>query len=381
MYTTRQDTKNQSPEKQVVKDLHHATAHGKTEKNITEKNPERPVIKCVVWDLDNTLWQGVLLEDEAVRLRPGIVEIIQALDKRGILQSIASKNEPTRALARLASENLQQYFLYPQISWNSKVSSIEAIATSLNIGLDAIAFIDDQPFELEEVSFSLPQVLGINAAEIEGLLSLPEMQPRFVTADAAQRRQLYLNDIERNQAETDFVGPQADFLATLNMRMTIAPAQKEDLKRAEELTIRTHQLNATGYTYSFDELDRFRQSSQHQLLVASLDDKFGSYGTIGLALIDTQPQKWTLKLLLMSCRVMSRGVGTVLLNHIMQLAKDQQVALLAEFLPTDRNRMMYVTYKFAGFKELDTTGHLSLLASDLSNIQPFPDYMSVNVTP
>lgn len=337
------------------------------------------VIKCVVWDLDNTLWNGVLLEDDCVSLPASILGIIKTLDSRGILQSLASRNEETKAMMKLQELGLHEYFLYPQINWNSKVASIQAIARSLNIGLDAIAFIDDQPFELEEVNFSLPEVLCIDAADLTHLLGRSEMNPRFMTEDSKLRRLVYLNDIKRKQAEEEFVGPQEAFLATLGMTFTIAAAKEADLQRAEELTVRTNQLNTTGYTYAYDELNQFRQSENHKLLIVSLEDKYGSYGKIGLVLLECQAQMWVIKLLLMSCRVMSRGVGTVLLNYIMRLAKDSNVRLRAEFVSNNRNRMMQITYKFAGFKEIEKHGALVILETDLTRIQPFPKYVKIQI--
>lgn len=334
-------------------------------------------VKCVVWDLDNTIWDGVLLEDSEVQLKEGITEIITTLDSRGILQSIASKNDHQQAMAKLAELGLQEYFLYPQINWNSKSSSIEAIANLINIGLGSIAFIDDQPFELEEVNFSFPQILTINSLDIGNLIDLAEFNPRFITDDSRLRRHMYISDSLRNKAEEQFVGAKEEFLATLNMKLTIAAAKEEDLKRAEELTVRTHQLNTTGYTYSYEELDFFRQSPDHLLLITSLEDKYGSYGKIGLSLVECHPSNWTMKLLLMSCRVMSRGVGTILLNHLRNQAKRAQKRLRAEFLPNERNRMMYVTYKFGGFKEVDKHGEIVILEDELPNLLPFPEYVEV----
>ena len=349
------------------------------ERPASEQRREKKTIKCVVWDLDHTLWNGVLLEDGQVALRPEIVQVIQTLDSRGILQSIASKNEHDMAMDQLRKFDLHEYFLYPQINWNSKAASIKSVATSLNIGLDAIAFIDDQMFEREEVNYSLPQVLCIDALEIDDLLERAEFNPRFITEDSKKRRQLYLSDIERQKAETRFVGPNEEFLATLKMVFTIADAREEDLMRVEELTVRTNQLNTTGVVYSYDELDYFRQSSSHKLLVASLEDKFGDYGKIGLAFVECDDEIWTIKLLLMSCRVMHRGVGTILLNHIMNLAKEQHVSLRAEFVHTKVNRMMYVTYKFAGFRKIDEVGETTVLENNLSQIQSFPEYVKVQI--
>ena len=350
-----------------------------TSERIDSQEQKQKTIKCVVWDLDNTLWNGILLENDQISLHSHAISIITTLDSRGILQSIASKNERSLAMAKLREIGLDEYFLYPQINWNSKASSIKEIAKSLNISLDAIAFIDDGQFELEEVKFSLPEVLCIDAAKLDGVLDMPEMNPRFITEDSQLRRLMYINDIERQNAEKEFVGAQEEFLATLNMTLTISYAKEEDLQRAEELTVRTNQLNATGYTYSYSELNQFRLSDQHKLLIAGLDDKYGSYGKIGLALVECDDNLWTLKLLLMSCRVMSRGVGAVLLNYITSLAKDRNVRLFADFVSTDRNRMMYITYKFAGFKEVEKRGDLVILENNLMRIQPPPNYMKVQV--
>ncbi len=346
---------------------------------MNEPGIKRNKVKCVVWDLDNTIWDGVLLEDEKVTLRQGVVHIMEVLDNRGILQSIASKNEHNTAMIKLKELGIEEYFIYPQINWNSKSSSINAIAKSINIGIDTLAFIDDQPFELEEIRFSLPDVLCIDSRDLNGLLDVPEMNPRFVTEDSKMRRKMYLNDIQRNTAEENFKGSQEEFLASLNMSFSIAPVSEGDLQRAEELTVRTHQLNTTGYTYSYEELDNFRKSESHKLYLASLEDKFGVYGKIGLVLIECKEGIWTIKLLLMSCRVMSRGVGTILINHIMRLAKEAGVKLRAEFIPNDRNRMMYITYKFGGFSEAEEKGGIITFENNLDKIQPMPDYVKLNL--
>ncbi|MEC4892946.1 MAG: HAD-IIIC family phosphatase [Oscillatoria sp. PMC 1051.18] len=344
-----------------------------------DRQTAKKTIKCLVWDLDNTLWKGVLLEEERVELVKQVVEIIKTLDSRGILQSIASKNDRAKAMDKLQEFGLQDYFLYPQINWNSKAHSLQQIAESINIGIDAIAFIDDQIFEIEEVQFSLPEVLCINASELDRLLTMPEFNPRFITEDSQKRRLMYLSDLERKQAESEFIGTQEAFLATLRMHLTISAAKEEDLQRAEELTVRTNQLNTTGYTYSYEQLDIFRQSKQHKLLIASLTDKYGDYGKIGLVLVECLDNCWTIKLLLMSCRVMSRGVGTVILNYLLKLAQEKNVPLRAEFVANNRNRMMYITYKFAGFKEVNKQDNLVILENNFQQIQPFPDYLKIQI--
>lgn len=344
--------------------------------------PEKPVqgrIKCVVWDLDHTVWDGVLLEDPSVTVRPGVVEHLHRLDRMGVLHSVASKNDPETALAKLRELGLAEMFLFPQISWNAKSSSIQRIAAKLNLGLDAFAFVDDQPFELAEVAAELPQVTCVDVAELDDALTRPEFHPRFVTDESAQRRAMYRGQLARDDQEADFVGTSEQFLASLEMSFTIAPAQREDLQRAEELTVRTNQLNSTGRTYSYDELDALRSSPDHLLLVASLTDRFGSYGKIGLALVEKGSPDWRLNMMLMSCRVMSRGVGTVLLGHIMRLARDAGAGLRADLVETGRNRMMQITYAFSGFREVSRDGAHVVLAADLGTIQDPPDYVRLEL--
>jgi FkbH-like protein len=343
----------------------------------------RGTLKCVVWDLDDTLWDGVLIEGDDVRLRPGAREAVRTLDERGILQSVASKNDRAQADAALRRFlrrfGLAEYFLYPEIHWGSKAESLRRIAGALNIGLDAVAFVDDQPFERDDVAFSLPEVCCIDAAHLAGLTSMPALMPHFVTEDARRRRHLIVADTARAAAETRFDGPREEFLATLGMRFAVGRASASDLRRVEELTIRTNQLNATGYTYSYEELDRLRLSDDHLLLVAGLHDRYGSYGKIGVALVERAARTWTLKLLLMSCRVMSRGVGSVMLAHVMEEARRARVDLHAEFVPTDRNRPLYVLYRFAGFEELETSGAVTLLRHPLAEPVQFPSYVDVVV--
>ncbi len=336
-------------------------------------------IKCVVWDLDNTLWSGTLLEDSEVTLKPEAVKVIRTLDERGILHSIASRNDPETAQQKLIDLGLHEYFLYPQITWSDKAESVRAIARAINIGLDSIAFVDDEPFERDAVQFACPEVTCINAADLANMSEMPIMQPRFVTEDSRLRRRMYQNDMTRNQAEAKYMGPQEAFLESLGMRLTLFAAGEDDLQRAEELTVRTHQLNATGVTYSYDELDWFRRSDRYDLLMARLEDRYGSYGHIGLTLVERQEDLWIIRLLLMSCRVMSRGVGTAMLLHLMRRAENQNVRLQAHFVPNDRNRMMNITYRFAGFREVESSGELVTLEHNLAEIPALPNYMKLIV--
>ncbi len=346
---------------------------------LVESPPRAKTVKVLVWDLDNTLWRGTLLEGDDVALREGVLETLETLDRRGILMSVASKNDYDAAMAKLEELGLAHFFLYPQIHWSTKSSSLKAIAESINVGVDSLAFIDDQPFERDEVLTALPDVTIFDHTQIAELTERPELMPRFITDESSIRREMYQADIVRNNVEADFEGPTESFLASLDMAFNIAHATEDDLKRAEELTVRTNQLNSTGVTYSYEELNRFRESEDHALLVASLDDRYATYGKIGLALIEKGSEFWTLHLLLMSCRVMSRGVGSIMMSFIMEQAKAAGAVLRARLRDTGRNRMMKVSYRFAGFKEVDRMDDgILILESDLSAIQAAPEYVALN---
>lgn len=334
-------------------------------------------VKLVVWDLDNTIWQGIISEDNEVQLREGIISLIEELDQRGILQSIASKNNFDQAMEQLRKFQLEDYFIYPMINWNSKSDNIELIVKNINISMDSVAFVDDQQFERDEVNFRFPEVTCINSEDIDTLLDRDDMNPLFITDDSRLRRSMYQSDIKRKQVEDNFTGTQEEFLHSLGMRMVIEYAKEEDLKRAEELTVRTHQLNSTGYTYSYDELKEFITDEKYKLLIVDLNDKYGYYGKIGLVLISCEDDIWTLKLLLTSCRVMSRGVGKALLGLLVNMAMENNKKLRAEYVPTDRNRIMGITYSLMGFHICQEDSEKQTLEYTGDKLIPIPSYLDV----
>lgn len=334
-------------------------------------------IKCVVWDLDNTLWEGILLEGDSVRLKPGIREILSTLDSRGILMSIASKNNYEEAIEQLVKFKIDQYFLYPQINWNSKSSSIEVIQEKLNIGIDTFLFIDDQIFELDEVKMAHPKITVLDASNYEKLTAMPRLSPKIITEDSSRRRLMYIENQKRQEEEEAYKGTPVEFLTNLDMIFTISKATEADLQRAEELTVRTNQLNSTGIQYSYDQLKELLDIPEYRLWVCELKDKYGSYGKIGLALVEVKDNACVIRLLLMSCRIVSRGVGTVLLTFLMKEAEAEGKVLRADFRRTDRNRQMLMTYQFANFKERERLGDIILFENDLSFIQDYPPYIQV----
>ncbi|MEA4824991.1 MAG: HAD-IIIC family phosphatase [Clostridiaceae bacterium] len=340
---------------------------------------DKKKIKVCVFDLDGTLWNGTLLEGDTLVLKGGIAEVIRELDSRGILLSIASLNDRERAWEQVSAFGLGEYFLAPQIGWNAKSEMIAAIAKDLNLGLDTFAFLDDREEQREEVRFSHPEVRVFDAAEYRNILDNADFQPRFVTEDSSRRREMYRQDLARRAQEKNFTGGNEAFLRTLNMRLTVAPVREGDLERVEELTVRTNQLNSTGRTYDYDELVRLIHSPNHIFLIASLDDRFGDYGKIGLVLCEKTEDALCIRLLLMSCRVMTRGIGSALLVHLTKLAAARRLALRADFQGTSRNRIMYITYKLMGFEEIEREGDFCVLEYR-GEERTYPDYLEINAS-
>ncbi|MDT0541509.1 MULTISPECIES: HAD-IIIC family phosphatase [Streptomyces] len=318
-------------------------------------------VKCLVWDLDDTLWDGVVLEGDDPVPVSAAVETLTALDKRGILHAVASRGEHEVAAAHLRRHGLDDLFTVVEVGWGAKSAAVRRIAETLGIGLDTLAFVDNDPVERAEVAAALPMVRCYPAEQAGRLPDLGEFQPEFVTAESRQRRTMYRVEAERRSAEEDHTGPATDFLASLDLVLTLRPATPDDLARAHELTVRTHQLNTTGWTADMAELRRLCASGDHEVLVASLTDRFGPYGTIGLAISEIGATESVLKLLLMSCRVTSRGVGAVLLDHLVRRALAAGRRPRAEFVPTSVNRIMLVTLRFAGFDVVDRAGDRLLL--------------------
>lgn len=336
------------------------------------------LIKCIVWDLDHTIWDGVLLEDKQVHLKENMDNILKSLDSKGILLSIASKNNQEEAFQTLEELGLIGYFLYPQINWNRKSASLQQIKEELNIGMDSILFIDDDPFERAEVESVHEEVRCMDSADYKEVLNLPEIKDMPVTEDSKNRRNLYKNEQKRRTLELEFQGPKVAFLKSLNMELLIYEASEEHLKRCEELTIRTNQLNSTGITYSEQELKEIMKVPENKLWVCELKDNFGSYGMIGLVMVSIDSQAWNIRLLIFSCRVMSRGLGSIMLNYIMKSAVEENKVVRADFIDTGKNRNMMITYKFSNFKEesTDPDGTVHLI-NHLQSVPEIPDYIKI----
>ena len=289
--------------------------------------------KCLVWDLDNTLWDSVCLEG-SVKVKSEVIETIKKLDSRGILHSIASRGDRDLAFSILEENNLQDFFLVPQINWLPKSQSISKISSGLNLSLDTIAFIDDDKFEREQVIFMLPDVLTIEAESAGYLPEYSEFSPLENTKEAHIRRSLYQAELNRKSAEQNYMS-RKDFLILCGIKLKIRAMNGNDIPRVLELMTRTHQLNTTGLIMNKNELTNFlvNTSGDLNIMVAELEDIFGSYGIIGVAMYESKKQMWRLKYLAISCRVMGRGIEKAILIKLVQTAvKEKFIKIEAELL-------------------------------------------------
>jgi FkbH-like protein len=311
--------------------------------------------------LDNTLWDGVLVEDgpSNLRLKPGIRQVIEELDRRGILQSVASKNNPSDALEVLKSWNLAEYFLFPEISWNPKSASIASIVQQMNLGADSFLFIDDSPFELEQVRALLPEVRVLKAEEYKALLSRPEFDVP-VTEESANRRKLYQVENTRQVTKQSFGENYKAFLEHCDIRLTLTGMTKENLERVHELTQRTNQMNFSGNRYDRSRLAEILQSPRLDTYVIECDDKFGSYGVVGFAIVDREEPRLTD--LMFSCRIQGKKVEHAFLAHVIDKHTSQaQPAFYANYRKTPRNEPSGRVFTDMGFQESGLLGGVSLL--------------------
>ena len=277
----------------------------------------RPQVKCIVWDLDQTLWKGILVEDDNVELNPAVADIVRDLDGKGILHSIASKNDREGAWRKVQQLGLAQYFLYPQITWAPKSESIRVIAERLNIGLDTFAFVDDSPFELGQVSSALLEVTCIDVRDLEGIRG----DPRFAgsdSADARNRRLFYQQAIEREEKQATWGDDYIGFLAACEIVLVLQPYSHEDLGRVTELVQRTNQLNVSGRKYTREEVLAVIEDQSLEKLVLACSDRYGSYGTVGFCLVRRGPGEIRLEDFMLSCRVQAKNIELALISHVVE---------------------------------------------------------------
>src|SRR3984885_2696567 len=328
-------------------------------------------IKCVVGDLDNTLWDGVLVEDgrDKLALKAGVVDVIQELDRRGILHSIASKNNFDEAMGVLKSFGLDEYFLHPQISWEPKSEALKRIAKKLNIGIDSLMLVDDSQFELAEVQSACPGVKAFAADQFGELTDLQICRGQ-TTEESATRRRLYQEEAVRDSAAERFAGDYLAFLRECRMQMPIEALSQANLERVHELTQRTNQMNFSGNRYERNLLEQIAATKELDTYVISCQDKFGSYGIVGFSIVDSREPRMTD--LMFSCRIQAKRVEHAFLTHL--LKKYRQASgtdFSANYRKTARNAPSGRVFEDIGMEEISTLAGVTSLVFSVA--LPIPE--------
>ena len=310
------------------------------------------LVKCVVWDIDNTLLDGVYLEAGAAppAANPAMAAALAGFGARGILNAIASKNPPQAAAHTAAVTGAA--FAAVECSWGPKSAALARIAAELAISTDALAFVDDDPYERAEVGAALPEVLVLAPDEVAGAAGWPEFGATAVTDEARRRGEMYAARRRRQAAAQAFGGSPEDFLTSAGTRVTIAAATAADVPRLHELATRTRQFNSAGRAVAEAEVAALIAAPDTEVVTVRLSDAFGDDGIVGACVTSHDADgTWTVRLLMMSCRAMGRGVIGGLLAWVTRSAVRAGAAEVAvECVLTERNVPLRLALAGAGFR-------------------------------
>lgn len=353
--------------------------------------------KCLVLDLDNTLWGGVLGEDGpgGIQLGPdypgsAYVEFqraIRGLRQRGVILAIASKNNPADVDEVFATNGHMvlrpEDFSALRVGWNAKSQSLLEIAAHLNIALDHIVFVDDNPAECDEVAHAVP------AVTVVALPAQPEhfirtlLEPGYfdgvsVSTEDLRRAELYQ---QRDQAEELRAqsGSIEDFYRRLEMEVTFAPVREASLARAAQLTQKTNQFNVTTIRYS--EVELLERQADPACLVTTVQvrDRFGDNGIVGFLMTRATGDEVKIDTLLLSCRVIGRTVETAMLAHVCEHASQRGARrVLGRIVPTSKNAPAGDLYERHGFARKageggETSWELDLTTGGIR----YPEWMKI----
>ena len=339
--------------------------------------------KCIVLDLDNTLWGGIVGEDgfEGIKLGDGPVgraytefqHNLLALNQRGILLAINSKNNFDEAMQIIKEHpNMvlkEDNFTCIRINWNDKVVNMKEISDELNIGLDSMVFFDDDPVNREYVKSNLPEIQTVEISDPSNsskiLKSMNDFQVLKITDEDTTRNKMYLEQRKRTELKTQ-VGDLQDFLKQLSISVKIKNADNFTIPRISQLTLKTNQFNLTTRRYQEEDIRKFSQDKYKIVECAQIQDKFGDNGITCVYIINKDnKQQWTIDTFLLSCRVIGRGVEDGILYQIIEKARKEGVSKVrGEYIKTKKNKPAENFFPAFGFKKegnfwvIDTKNHL-----------------------
>lgn len=354
-----------------------------------------PRAKCLVLDLDDTIWGGILGEAGADGIQlgpdyPGNVFLdfqrrILALRDRGILLAAASKNNASDVESVLRSHPAclikRDHFSAFEVHWEDKATSLRRIAGNLNLGLDSLVFFDDNPVERAWVRDQVPEVAVIEVPPhphdyVRALDECGFFDPLRLTEEDRQRTEFYLHESRRKEFRND-AGSLEEFLRGLSMRLSSGPVDAATLSRVAQLLARTNQFNLTTRRHSPANIQALLEHGGIGLWVR-IQDRFGDCGLVAAALArPVEASVWTIDSLVMSCRVIGRKVETAVLALIENEIRSRggQV-VLGEFLPTAKNHPAANFYRDHGFSQVDDEGQQWSLTLDGS--RAIPDLFSLD---
>lgn len=353
--------------------------------------------KCLVLDCDNTLWGGIIGEDglDGIQIghdSPGreyleFQKTILELYAQGVILAINSKNNPDDVM-QVLNEHPQmllreKHFASILVNWDSKPQNMQKIAKQINIGLDSIVFIDDNPAERELMRQSLPQVETLEMPADPSLFARTLRETGFftrayLTEEDKKRGQIYAAQRKREQFQQSCATLE-DFLKSLEMVVSIRTAGKDDIKRVSQLTQRTNQFNLTTRRYTDADIAAMAQNPNWRIYVLGLKDKFGDNGTVGLALMEIQPKKWRADTFLMSCRVIGRQVEDALVDRICRdAAKAGCTSISAEYIPTAKNNLVAGFWDKMGFEKENADAKQVRYSRQLKNYQS-PQFLYLKI--
>jgi FkbH-like protein len=328
--------------------------------------------KCIVLDLDNTLWGGIVGEDgfEGIELSPkppgmAFVEfqrLLLALYQRGIILAINSRNNDDEAL-RVIKEHpdmvlREDNFASMRINWNDKISNMKAIAVELNIGLDSMVYFDDDPINREVMSKALPEVMTVDLPKDPSLyaptlMNINDFNTLSITDEDKKRGQMYSQQRKRIELEKSASNLE-DFLSQLGIRINIRRADEFTIPRIAQLILKTNQFNLTTYRYHEEDIRKFAQDKNMLVGCAQTEDKFGDNGITGVFIVkkNTGHSEWTIDTFLLSCRVMGRGIEDAIMEFILNEAKKEGIRKVrGQYIPTKKNKPCEEFLPKVGFKK------------------------------
>ncbi|HLX86100.1 MAG TPA: HAD-IIIC family phosphatase [Terriglobales bacterium] len=340
--------------------------------------------KVVVVDLDNTLWGGVIGEDGMTGIKIGpeypgaafqaLQRTLLDLSRKGILLAVCSKNNLDDAMEAIEKHPgmlvRAKHFAAVRINWMDKAQNLREIAQELNVGIDALAFVDDNPFEREQVRATLPEVTVIdlpkNPLEYSGAVRNCAVFERLtLSSEDQQRTAMYAEQKQRASAEQTFQSKE-DFFRYLEQEAELEAVSDLTLARVSQLTQKTNQFNLTTRRYSEAQIAEMSSRPEWQIYSIKVRDRFGDHGLVGVAITHDQGEQCEIDAFLLSCRVIGRTVETALLAHLAESAAHRgRKQLFGWFLPTKKNAPARDFYEQHGFERQESNGAGSLWTLDL----------------